>query len=171
MIIHANPHQLSLCQEDLSIGGRLHHTRDSGCQTDDFLIACMFQKDDFLPYCSSLSYQANGKAKKLIKSCYCDHCRLNIGHFEHSDRTQMLSCTRLQTKGSHVLAVLTVPTTILSVYYRHSRSLQKTHQGSTWPSRDPCIAVPLNGEHLFPGRPVRLHIHQWYHPWGTAAFS
>uniref|UniRef100_H3CVU3 NHS actin remodeling regulator n=1 Tax=Tetraodon nigroviridis TaxID=99883 RepID=H3CVU3_TETNG len=40
VIIHANPHQLSLCQEDLSIGGRLHHTRDSGCQTDDFLIAC-----------------------------------------------------------------------------------------------------------------------------------
>ncbi|CAF99819.1 unnamed protein product, partial [Tetraodon nigroviridis] len=39
VIIHANPHQLSLCQEDLSIGGRLHHTRDSGCQTDDFLIA------------------------------------------------------------------------------------------------------------------------------------
>ncbi|XP_078800422.1 actin remodeling regulator NHS isoform X5 [Oryzias latipes] len=40
VIIHANPHQLSLCQEDISIGGRLHHTRDSGCQTDDFLIAC-----------------------------------------------------------------------------------------------------------------------------------
>ncbi|KAM4592916.1 actin remodeling regulator NHS isoform 3-T3 [Odontesthes bonariensis] len=40
VIIHANPHQLSLCQEDLSISGRLHHTRDSGCQTDDFLIAC-----------------------------------------------------------------------------------------------------------------------------------
>uniref|UniRef100_A0A3P8UCU5 NHS actin remodeling regulator n=1 Tax=Amphiprion percula TaxID=161767 RepID=A0A3P8UCU5_AMPPE len=39
VIIHANPHQLSLCQEDLSISGRLHHTRDSGCQTDDFLIA------------------------------------------------------------------------------------------------------------------------------------
>ncbi|KAF6732582.1 Nance-Horan syndrome protein [Oryzias melastigma] len=39
VIIHANPHQLSLCQEDISIGGRLHHTRDSGCQTDDFLIA------------------------------------------------------------------------------------------------------------------------------------
>ncbi|KAG7275849.1 hypothetical protein CRUP_016789 [Coryphaenoides rupestris] len=29
--------QLSLCQEELS--GRLHHTRDSGCQTDDFLIS------------------------------------------------------------------------------------------------------------------------------------
>ncbi|KAG7234475.1 hypothetical protein INR49_004757 [Caranx melampygus] len=40
VIVHANPHQLSLCQEDLSISGRLHHTRDSGCQTDDFLIAC-----------------------------------------------------------------------------------------------------------------------------------
>ncbi|XP_047436117.1 Nance-Horan syndrome protein isoform X2 [Mugil cephalus] len=40
VIIHANPHQLSLCQEDTSISGRLHHTRDSGCQTDDFLIAC-----------------------------------------------------------------------------------------------------------------------------------
>uniref|UniRef100_A0A3Q2CQD4 Nance-Horan syndrome b (congenital cataracts and dental anomalies) n=1 Tax=Cyprinodon variegatus TaxID=28743 RepID=A0A3Q2CQD4_CYPVA len=39
VIIHANSHQLSLCQEDLSISGRLHHTRDSGCQTDDFLIA------------------------------------------------------------------------------------------------------------------------------------
>ncbi|XP_035992005.1 Nance-Horan syndrome protein isoform X2 [Fundulus heteroclitus] len=40
VIIHANSHQLSLCQEDFSISGRLHHTRDSGCQTDDFLIAC-----------------------------------------------------------------------------------------------------------------------------------
>ncbi|XP_063329438.1 actin remodeling regulator NHS isoform X2 [Pelmatolapia mariae] len=40
VIIHANPHQLSLCQEELSVSGRLHHTRDSGCQTDDFLIAC-----------------------------------------------------------------------------------------------------------------------------------
>ncbi|KAK5609351.1 hypothetical protein CRENBAI_011330 [Crenichthys baileyi] len=40
VIIHANSHQLTLCQEDLSISGRLHHTRDSGCQTDDFLIAC-----------------------------------------------------------------------------------------------------------------------------------
>ncbi|XP_060924797.1 actin remodeling regulator NHS [Limanda limanda] len=40
VIVHANPHQLSLYQEDLSISGRLHHTRDSGCQTDDFLIAC-----------------------------------------------------------------------------------------------------------------------------------
>nr|XP_015808980.2 actin remodeling regulator NHS isoform X2 [Nothobranchius furzeri] len=38
VIIHAN--QLTLCQEDISISGRLHHTRDSGCQTDDFLIAC-----------------------------------------------------------------------------------------------------------------------------------
>ncbi|XP_053720378.1 actin remodeling regulator NHS isoform X1 [Synchiropus splendidus] len=38
VILHANPHQLSLYQEDLSISG--HHTRDSGCQTDDFLIAC-----------------------------------------------------------------------------------------------------------------------------------
>ncbi|KAK7912936.1 hypothetical protein WMY93_013147 [Mugilogobius chulae] len=40
VIVHANPHQLSLCEEDLSISGRLSHTRDSGCQTDDFLIAC-----------------------------------------------------------------------------------------------------------------------------------
>ncbi|KAM9825057.1 actin remodeling regulator NHS isoform 5-T5 [Syngnathus typhle] len=40
VIVHANPHQLSLCHEDFSISGRLHHTRDSGCQTDDFLIAC-----------------------------------------------------------------------------------------------------------------------------------
>nr|XP_057944734.1 actin remodeling regulator NHS isoform X2 [Doryrhamphus excisus] len=40
VIVHANQHQLSLCQEDFSISGRLHHTRDSGCQTDDFLIAC-----------------------------------------------------------------------------------------------------------------------------------
>ncbi|XP_068455498.1 actin remodeling regulator NHS isoform X2 [Clinocottus analis] len=40
VIVHANAHQLSLCQEDLLISGRLHHTRDSGCQTDDFLIAC-----------------------------------------------------------------------------------------------------------------------------------
>ncbi|XP_029904467.1 Nance-Horan syndrome protein [Myripristis murdjan] len=40
VIVHANPHQLSLCQEELSLSGRLHHTRDSGCQTDDFLIAC-----------------------------------------------------------------------------------------------------------------------------------
>uniref|UniRef100_A0A667WSH1 NHS actin remodeling regulator n=1 Tax=Myripristis murdjan TaxID=586833 RepID=A0A667WSH1_9TELE len=39
VIVHANPHQLSLCQEELSLSGRLHHTRDSGCQTDDFLIA------------------------------------------------------------------------------------------------------------------------------------
>lgn len=44
IIVHANPHQLSLCQEDLSISGRLSHTRDSGCQTDDFLIACKFLK-------------------------------------------------------------------------------------------------------------------------------
>ncbi|XP_051918969.1 actin remodeling regulator NHS isoform X2 [Hippocampus zosterae] len=40
VIVHANPHQLSLCHEDFSISGRPHHTRDSGCQTDDFLIAC-----------------------------------------------------------------------------------------------------------------------------------
>ncbi|XP_056268974.1 actin remodeling regulator NHS [Pseudoliparis swirei] len=40
VIVHAHPHQLSLCQEDLLISGHLHHTRDSGCQTDDFLIAC-----------------------------------------------------------------------------------------------------------------------------------
>ncbi|XP_055010967.1 actin remodeling regulator NHS [Boleophthalmus pectinirostris] len=40
VIVHANPHQLSLCEEDLSVSGRLSHTRDSGCQTDDFLIAC-----------------------------------------------------------------------------------------------------------------------------------
>uniref|UniRef100_A0A8C6WYV7 Nance-Horan syndrome b (congenital cataracts and dental anomalies) n=1 Tax=Neogobius melanostomus TaxID=47308 RepID=A0A8C6WYV7_9GOBI len=39
VIVHANPHQLSLYEEDLSISGRLSHTRDSGCQTDDFLIA------------------------------------------------------------------------------------------------------------------------------------
>uniref|UniRef100_A0A8C9X350 NHS actin remodeling regulator n=1 Tax=Sander lucioperca TaxID=283035 RepID=A0A8C9X350_SANLU len=38
VIVHANSHQLSLCQEDLLISGHLHHTRDSGCQTDDFLI-------------------------------------------------------------------------------------------------------------------------------------
>lgn len=42
IIVHANHNQLSLCEEDLSIGGHLHRTRDSGCQTDDFLIACMF---------------------------------------------------------------------------------------------------------------------------------
>lgn len=41
IIVHANHNQLSLCEEDLSIGGHLHRTRDSGCQTDDFLIACM----------------------------------------------------------------------------------------------------------------------------------
>lgn len=46
VIVHANPHQLSLCHEDLSISGRLHHTRDSGCQTDDFLIACKFLRMD-----------------------------------------------------------------------------------------------------------------------------
>ncbi|XP_061890770.1 actin remodeling regulator NHS isoform X1 [Entelurus aequoreus] len=40
VIVQANQHQLSLCQEDFSVSGRLHHTRDSGCQTDDFLIAC-----------------------------------------------------------------------------------------------------------------------------------
>uniref|UniRef100_A0A3B4AIS3 Uncharacterized protein n=1 Tax=Periophthalmus magnuspinnatus TaxID=409849 RepID=A0A3B4AIS3_9GOBI len=38
VIVHANPHQLSLCEEDLSVSG-LSHTRDSGCQTDDFFIA------------------------------------------------------------------------------------------------------------------------------------
>lgn len=36
MIIHANP-QLSLCHDELSISSRLN-TKDSGCQTDDFLI-------------------------------------------------------------------------------------------------------------------------------------
>lgn len=40
IIVRANHNQLSLYEEDLSIGGHLHHTRDSGCQTDDFLIAC-----------------------------------------------------------------------------------------------------------------------------------
>ncbi|XP_055040281.2 actin remodeling regulator NHS isoform X2 [Misgurnus anguillicaudatus] len=38
VIIHANPHK-SLWHEDLSLSGRVLHTRDSGCQTDDFLIA------------------------------------------------------------------------------------------------------------------------------------
>ncbi|XP_028837200.1 Nance-Horan syndrome protein isoform X2 [Denticeps clupeoides] len=37
VIIHPNP-QLSLCRDELSIGSRLN-TKDSGCQTDDFLIA------------------------------------------------------------------------------------------------------------------------------------
>ena len=38
LIVHANPH-LSLCQEEeLSLSGHRLHTRDSGCQTDDFLI-------------------------------------------------------------------------------------------------------------------------------------
>ncbi|KAK1891215.1 Nance-Horan syndrome protein [Dissostichus eleginoides] len=40
VIVHSNSHHLSLCEEDLLISGHLHHTRDSGCQTDDFLIAC-----------------------------------------------------------------------------------------------------------------------------------
>lgn len=51
VIVHANPNQLSLCQEDLSVGGRLHHTRDSGCQTDDFLIACRFLRKNFPKIC------------------------------------------------------------------------------------------------------------------------
>ncbi|KAL1265891.1 hypothetical protein QQF64_003918 [Cirrhinus molitorella] len=38
VIIHANPHK-SLWHEDLSLSGRVLHTKDSGCQTDDFLIA------------------------------------------------------------------------------------------------------------------------------------
>lgn len=64
VIVHANPHQLSLCQEDLSISGRLHHTRDSGCQTDDFLIACKFLRMDkcvclFIPVPFSLSGSYN----------------------------------------------------------------------------------------------------------------
>ncbi|CAL8364187.1 unnamed protein product [Gadus morhua 'NCC'] len=37
--LHANAQQLALCQEELCLSGRLHHTRDSGCQTDDFLIS------------------------------------------------------------------------------------------------------------------------------------
>ncbi|XP_051531987.1 actin remodeling regulator NHS-like [Myxocyprinus asiaticus] len=38
IIIHANPHK-SLWHEELSLSGRVLHTKDSGCQTDDFLIA------------------------------------------------------------------------------------------------------------------------------------
>ncbi|XP_077059810.1 actin remodeling regulator NHS isoform X4 [Siphateles boraxobius] len=38
VIIHANPHK-SLWREELSLSGRVLHTKDSGCQTDDFLIA------------------------------------------------------------------------------------------------------------------------------------
>ncbi|XP_056591493.1 actin remodeling regulator NHS isoform X2 [Triplophysa dalaica] len=38
VIIHTNPHK-SLWHEDLSLSGRVLHTKDSGCQTDDFLIA------------------------------------------------------------------------------------------------------------------------------------
>ncbi|XP_030627876.1 Nance-Horan syndrome protein [Chanos chanos] len=35
---HTNPH-MSLCHEELSLSGRALNTKDSGCQTDDFLIA------------------------------------------------------------------------------------------------------------------------------------
>ncbi|XP_072527268.1 actin remodeling regulator NHS isoform X1 [Salminus brasiliensis] len=38
VVVHANPH-MSLCQEELSLSGRALNTKDSGCQTDDFLIA------------------------------------------------------------------------------------------------------------------------------------
>ncbi|KAA0707615.1 Nance-Horan syndrome protein [Triplophysa tibetana] len=38
VIIHTNPHK-SLWHDDLSLSGRVLHTKDSGCQTDDFLIA------------------------------------------------------------------------------------------------------------------------------------
>uniref|UniRef100_A0A671T470 Nance-Horan syndrome protein-like n=1 Tax=Sinocyclocheilus anshuiensis TaxID=1608454 RepID=A0A671T470_9TELE len=38
VIIHANPHK-SLWHEELSLSGRVLNTKDSGCQTDDFLIA------------------------------------------------------------------------------------------------------------------------------------
>uniref|UniRef100_A0A672TA27 NHS actin remodeling regulator n=1 Tax=Sinocyclocheilus grahami TaxID=75366 RepID=A0A672TA27_SINGR len=38
VIIHANPHK-SLWHEELSLCGRVLNTKDSGCQTDDFLIA------------------------------------------------------------------------------------------------------------------------------------
>ncbi|XP_016404152.1 Nance-Horan syndrome protein-like isoform X3 [Sinocyclocheilus rhinocerous] len=38
VIIHANPHK-SLWHEELSLSGQVLHTKDSGCQTDDFLIA------------------------------------------------------------------------------------------------------------------------------------
>ncbi|XP_037390477.1 Nance-Horan syndrome protein isoform X4 [Pygocentrus nattereri] len=38
VVVHANPH-MPLCQEELSLSGRTLNTKDSGCQTDDFLIA------------------------------------------------------------------------------------------------------------------------------------
>ncbi|KAG9339505.1 hypothetical protein JZ751_023647 [Albula glossodonta] len=37
VIVHANP-DFSLCRDELSLSGRLGNTKDSGCQTDDFLI-------------------------------------------------------------------------------------------------------------------------------------
>uniref|UniRef100_A0A4W4EF00 Nance-Horan syndrome b (congenital cataracts and dental anomalies) n=1 Tax=Electrophorus electricus TaxID=8005 RepID=A0A4W4EF00_ELEEL len=37
VVVHVNPH-MSLCQEELSLSGRALNTKDSGCQTDDFLI-------------------------------------------------------------------------------------------------------------------------------------
>ncbi|XP_058238416.1 actin remodeling regulator NHS isoform X4 [Hemibagrus wyckioides] len=38
VVAHGNPH-MSLYQEELSLSGRTLNTKDSGCQTDDFLIA------------------------------------------------------------------------------------------------------------------------------------
>ncbi|XP_009304395.1 actin remodeling regulator NHS isoform X6 [Danio rerio] len=38
VIIHANPHKSHEWHEELSLSGRVLHTKDSGCQTDDFLI-------------------------------------------------------------------------------------------------------------------------------------
>ncbi|XP_036416968.1 Nance-Horan syndrome protein [Colossoma macropomum] len=38
VVVHTNPH-MPLCQEELSLSGRTLNTKDSGCQTDDFLIA------------------------------------------------------------------------------------------------------------------------------------
>lgn len=38
VVAHGNPH-MSLYQEELSLSGRMLNTKDSGCQTDDFLIA------------------------------------------------------------------------------------------------------------------------------------
>ncbi|XP_053349231.1 actin remodeling regulator NHS [Clarias gariepinus] len=38
VVAHGNP-QMSLYQEELSLSGRALNTKDSGCQTDDFLIA------------------------------------------------------------------------------------------------------------------------------------
>lgn len=38
LVAHGNPH-VSLYQEELSLSGRTLNTKDSGCQTDDFLIA------------------------------------------------------------------------------------------------------------------------------------